>query len=178
MKLQSLLNILLVLLVGLLLTIFVSFFVPGSGEPTFLIHPQFDSLLQGSETLSERPGALVLGTLIALTMVSILGTFVLVGLQRPGQINRTRYWFIGGFAIYGLLFLMVIFKNTDSKQESTFLWGFPEATTWVIYGIWLFSLFFIFLYMTTFEKAILNRKDLESFREIQKKYQSRARRVP
>ena len=174
---RSLLNILLVLLGVLLLTILVAFFVPGSGQPAFLTHPQFDSLLQGSENLSEQPATLVLGTLMALTMVSILGIFILIGLQRPGQLTRVRYWFIGGFTVYGFLFLMVISRNNASNQETAFLWGFPEATTWVIYGIWLFSLFFVFLYMATFERSILSRKDLESFRDIQKKHQAKTRRV-
>ena len=175
---QPLIRILSILLAVLLLTMVAAFLMPGSDQPTSRTHPRFDSMLQGTENLAEQPGALVVGTVMALVMVAIQATFVLIGLQRRGRIGWLGRSLIGCFAAYALLFLIVIFSHAGSMQEVSFRGGFPEATAWMVYGLWLFPLLFVFLYMLMFESSVLSREDLEKFRAIQREHGPQSGRAP
>ncbi len=165
----------LALLVALLLIIGVSFLMPGATQPTAQVHPEAPSLLQSTGGLAERPATLWLGYVMGLLMVGIMAVAVWIGLRKRDGATPLNRWMMAAFAGYALVFtaLVAAYASYTVSPEAVFFAGFPAPTAWMIYGMWLFPLVFVGLYMALFDRWVLTDQDLARFDDLVKENRRR-----
>ena len=172
---RAVFRLLLGLLVALLLTIGVSFLMPASTQPTAQVHPEAPSLLQSTGGLAERPATLWLGYVMGLLMIGIMAVAVWIGLRKRDGATPLNRWMMAAFAGYALVFtaLVAAYASYTGSPEAVFFAGFPAPTAWMIYGMWLFPLVFVGLYMTLFDRWVLTDQDLARFDDLVKENRQR-----
>ncbi|MCH8961747.1 MAG: hypothetical protein IH820_10625 [Bacteroidetes bacterium] len=165
----------LALLVALLLIIGVSFLMPGATRPTAQVHPEAASLLQSTGSLAERPEVLGLGYVMGVLMIAIMAVAVWIGLRKRDGATPLNRWMMAAFAGYALVFtaLVAAYASYTQGHETAFFGGFPAPTAWMIYGMWLFPLVFVGLYMALFDRWVLTDQDLARFDDLVKENRRR-----
>ena len=161
-------RLLLALSFGLLLTLGVSFFVPAARQPTAMLHPEVPSLLHSTGGLSEQPETLWLGFAIGLLMIALMAVCVWIGLRREGKGTPLSRWMMIGFVGYGAVFtaMCAYYHLYTSGHAVGFFGGFPAPTAWMIYGMWLFPLLFVALFLFQFDRWIFSEADLKRFQDL------------
>jgi len=165
---RAVFRLLLGLLVALLLTLGVSLLMPASTQPTAQVHPVAPSLLQSTGGLAEHPATLWLGYVMGLLMIGIMAVAVWIGLRKRDRATPLNRWMRAAFVGYALVFtaLTVTYASYTGDPETAFFGGFPAPTAWMIYGMWLFPLLFVGLYMALFDRWVLTEDDLARFQEL------------
>ncbi len=161
--------------VALLLIIGVSFLMPGATQPTAQVHPGAGSLLLSSGSLAVRPEVLGLGYVMGVLMIAIMAVAVWIGLRKRDGATPLNRWMMAAFAGYALVFtaLVAAYASYTGSPEAVFFAGFPAPTAWMIYGMWLFPLVFVGLYMALFDRWVLTDQDLARFDDLVKENRRR-----
>ena len=127
-------------------------------KPTLLIH---------TGTEEDRSNGLSLGYIVSLLMVGVMGSLVMIGVRRKGEIGPYFPWLLGSFIIMALIFSGLAWSYSGYLRGDTdaIIGGYPAPTAWMIYGVWLFPLILITLFVVTFDRWFLSKEDLGEFRE-------------
>ena len=85
--------------------------------------------------------------------------------------RRTRgFWIAMGFATLAcLLVWMRLFLNYLGflgTGEARMVFGFPEPSAWLVYGVWGSAALFSVLYVVGFRRYVFTREDEEAFDEL------------
>ena len=74
---------------------------------------------------------------------------------------------IGGL-LYAAMFsaIFVSYHGFLQQAEPSFLGPFPAPTTWLLIGLWAAPLYFVLLYVITFDRHILTADDYEKFQQL------------
>ena len=64
------------------------------------------------------------------------------------------------------LWLFVVDQSYASAESVQLYFSFPLPTTIMLFGISFFPIFFILIYMLTFDRWILTEQDIDTFREL------------
>lgn len=132
------------------------------------IHPEYKTMLLGSSEMntSIRHPAEILGVLIFI----VLSLACLIGLRKTSKRKNWRIRQIAvpiclGFVAI-IIFLMASYWRSLSAEKPTYFLGFPTASAWMLYGVFLFPLLLTLLYTLNFDEWILSDAELEEFRQL------------
>ena len=135
---------------------------------TGLAHPSIPLIHVGADGMARLVGVgswmFVFGCLVLMLVM----TFIMLG---TGKHNRSRWFFI---SILGSLLIMLfvwwhVYDGHRSFLESgktDYFLGFPAATAWLTYGIWLSGIPLILLYSLGFRKFIYTEQDEQKFEQL------------
>lgn len=141
--------------------------LPGALEPTANVHPEIASMLE-SNLDGRQPQYLLAGYGLGLCFLLVMTACVLLGMQKQGQLGWIGHSLLVGFALYLLIYSRLVwsYAHYQAAPDAFFSMGFPQPTSWMIYGIWLFPYLFILLYSLTFNRWFVTAQDLARFKEL------------
>ena len=137
----------------------------GHGVPH--VDARFLEMNQGGSGQQRHAAVLLAGWLFGALQIALFTGLLAwsAGLPAAGQVQPTgsrqsHPWFLWGmFSFGGLLFEGVFALLCRAYQVSLldpaatrFLGSFPEATTWLLFGIWFAPGFFVALYVFYFDR--------------------------
>lgn len=175
LHLMKLIHALFGFLISLLLLMGICFFLPDAYTATSAAHPldpspASASLLQSTGSLADSPHGLWLGYFMVLLILGVMGSCTLLGVSKKNQVGPYLPWLSGAFVALALIFTGLTYSYSFYTESHTaaFFGGYPAPTAWMIYGVWLFPLVIIGLFIYTFDSWFLKPADLASFRELVK----------
>ena len=139
------------------------------------LHPEYQSMLKSGPSVASSPISKWLAYAFGLVILAVFGFCIAIGARRNDKIGPIRNLLIGGFIGYIIIYTLAIFSYWDYVQAGTSIYvlAFPLPTAWVLYGIMLFPLFFMILYIWKFHDWVLTPEDLEKFKRIVEERQQR-----
>lgn len=171
---KSLFGLLFLFLVALLIIVCVSFLLPEASRSTSQVHPEYSSMLKSSGNTASLSSTLWLGYVYGVIMFAVMAVSILIGIQKREKLGTLGKWMAAGFFMYLLVFTALVYtysQYTHDKHQD-FFGGFLLPTAWMIYGMWLFPLFFVFLFTLHFDRWIMTKDDLRQFQLLLSKYRN------
>ncbi len=125
-------------------------------------------MLQSTGGIAAQSGALWVAFVMSLLILAMMATCVWIGLGKRGSGTPLSRRMMIGFGGYGIVFaaLTATYARYAGDTEVPFFGGFPLPTAWMIYGVWLFPILFVALYMTMFDRWVLTDDDLARFKQL------------
>ena len=167
-------HLLLIFVASLLTLFFIGFLQPVAFESNVQAHHLLpedisaSTLLQSKGGYGDKPGVIIMGYMILAMMLGIMCTAILMGMKKYGKPSPGQRWIIVGFILYGLVFLALTLSYWNYTQGNiASLWGgYPAPTAWMIYGVWLFPVLIVVLFIIKFDQWFLSADDLETFKHL------------
>jgi len=168
--LKTLITLLLSLLSVLFLLLFYYLFFYENASPTGVAHESFPSMYHSTKSNSDST-TIFIGSAFGIISIIIFVIFLSIGIhQKENSKTKIRVWVIGLIIYLGIFIAGIVdyvhFTNSDSVK--LFL-GFPVPTAWMLFGIYLYPLFFTFFYVTKFKYWVLGDEKEKQFRKLCKK---------
>ena len=78
-----------------------------------------------------------------------------------------RRMLLGGLIFEAVFAMMCLaYHNSLTDVEVAFIGPFPAGVSWLLFGMWIFPVFFILLYVVFFERWILPLRSVNRFAEL------------
>ncbi len=142
--------------------------LPAATQPTARLHPDVPSLLQSTGGPTGQPEVIWLGYAVGLLILGVMAVCVWIGLRKKETGTPLSRRVMIGFGGFALIFtgLTITYARYTGAADVPFFGGFPLPTAWMIYGMWLFPLVFVGLYMALFDRWVLTEDDQARFQEL------------
>ena len=148
-----------------LLLILVAEPVAGAGGVAHLV---FDGMRIGGDGSArlESIGSLAYG-FQALLLVLIVALATL-GISERHRTTRLRAYMLATLIFSLFIFWRMVANHLQflATGETEYFMGFPTATAWAVYGVWLGSAPLIILYVAGFRQFIYTEEDEASFNQL------------
>ena len=131
-------------------------------------HPEFATMQRGGNGAARYERILWFGCAFGLLQILFFVCLLAFGGQRQGRLGPLKVpLMIGGIA-YAATFISMVYayQGYVHEQNHAMFLSLPVPTAWMVYGIWLVPLVFMFLYMFKFDSWILRQADIARFEEI------------
>ena len=156
----------------ILMMIAVLFVIIGGPDEsmTGTPHSRYTTMLQSTHDSYEFSNVKWAGFAFGIGIILYLYLVLAIGLKRKKYIKKINFWILGGGAVYLILFVLMFmaYQNYIDQETLSLLGGFPTPTAIMIYGLWLFPLFFTTLYVWRFKDWVINKKEVARFHELVK----------
>ncbi len=132
------------------------------------VHEDYPSMLKSGSTVMWLDGSKWLSLLYGLCVIVCFLFALWVGGMRNGKLGPMLRWVLLGFLIYFLIYLSLTYTwwNSSGAPPTKYIGGFPPASAWMIYGMWLFPFVFMVLYICYFPNWIYTDEDDSRFNQI------------
>jgi len=159
------------LFITLILMMIAVLFVIISGPDdsiTGMPHSKFTTMLQSTHDSFEFSNIKWAGFAFGIGILLYFYLVLAIGLKRKKYIKKVNFWILGGGAVYLILFVLMFmaYQNYIDQETLSLFGGFPIPTAIMIYGIWLFPLFFTAVYVWRFKDWVINKKEIARFHEL------------
>ena len=164
---RTIISILLSLLVALFILLVYFIFLNENPGPAGITHETFPSMLRSTDSYSDTT-AIFFGSFFGILSIIVFVLFLFIGIrQKENSKLKVRVWIIGliiylGIFIFGLIEYM---SYTNSNTIKLFL-GFPRPTAWMLFGIYLYPLFFTFYYVIKFKYWVISDEKERMFKDL------------
>ncbi len=156
----------------ILMMIAVLFVIIGGPDDsmTGMPHTKYTTMLQSTHDSYEFSIVKWAGFAFGIGILLYLNLVLTIGLKRTKSIQKFNFWILFGGAGYIILFVLmfIAYQNYIDKEIPSLLGGFPIPTAIMVYGLWLFPLFFTALYVWKFKDWVINKKEVARFHELVK----------
>lgn len=144
------------------------FFVDEVPDGHGRAHPEIAKILIGGDGAARHENILWYGMAFGLLQVAFFVACLAFGASRQDSIGRLTVPIGIGTAVYVVITAcMFLSYRTYANEDSPALFlAFPKPTAWMMYGMWIFPVYFIFIYLFTFDKWFMTENDLKRFEEI------------
>jgi len=133
-----------------------------------IAHPQFKTMLTGGPGVDRHSNILWLGWAYAVLQALFFVSLLIFGMRKKGEHGPALVPLIVGGAIFVCVFTMLFlsYRGYMSDTDPSLFLTLPKPTAWMIYGIWLFPISFVFIYRRYFDSWFLSDDDMEQFKAI------------
>ncbi len=131
-------------------------------------NPAVGTMLSGGDGAARYENTWWLGLAFGLFQVVFFVAALAFGAYKHGGLGPLKIPFIVGGALYAAVFAAMVLSHrtyTATSEHALFL-GFPIPTAWMMYGVWLVPLVFMFLYLFTFDGWMYTDADREKFERM------------
>lgn len=131
-------------------------------------HPVFDTMSVGGDGAARHENVLFYGWAFGALQICFFVACLAFGASKKERVGALKVPMLAGTAVYLVVFTFLVWSYRTYMLEEThvlFL-SFPRPTAWMMYGIWIFPVYFILLYWFTFDSTILTKDDLQRFNEL------------
>lgn len=138
--------------------------VRGHGVP----NPAVGTMLAGGEGAARYENVWWLGLAFGLLQVVFFVGALAFGANKKSGLGPLKVPFIVGGIAYAAVFTAMVLAHRSyaaSDTHSLFL-GFPIPTAWMMYGVWLVPLVFMFAYLFLFDSWIYTEEDRNRFERL------------
>ncbi len=164
---RTLIYILLSLLTVLLLLLVYYLFINENPGPAGVVHESFPSMFHSTDSYSDVT-AIFIGSVFGIVSVIIFVIFLYIGIrQKENSQTKIRVWIIGLIIYLGIFIAgMIDYVNFTNSESIKLFLGFPLPTAWMLFGIYLFPLYFTFFYVIKFKYWVLSDEKEKQFRKL------------
>ena len=133
-------------------------------------HPKFSTMLIGGPGAERHEKILWLGWAFGVLQIGFFVTCLALGISKAGKAGPAKLPLaIGGVLFMAVFtFLILSYRGYMNETEHALFFSLPLPTAWMLYALWFFPVFFIVLYVVTFDTWNLTRDELKEFQEILK----------
>ena len=156
---------------GILLLIYFS---PTVSNAAGLNHPVYAGMKIGGDGAARIAPITGLAFIFQVLVLAQFACFVALGVAE----KRRNLTFFGALTVCYLITVFVWWRLFAGHQaflnsgETHYFLGFPTATAWAVYGIYLAGVSFIALYVLGFKQFVWSDQDEEDFQQLIKNNQS------
>lgn len=151
--------------------------IPGSGGQIVetetaighgIVHPQFKTMQAGASGEARHARLLWAGWAFGMCQILLFVSALALGMRKESGLGPVRIWMVLGGVGFGIVFTLLTFSYRAYMvgEETGIFFGFPVPTAWMVYGVWLFPVFFVVLYMAVFDSWHLSKEDRARFRRL------------
>ena len=181
MKLPHLLFALLLGMCGVIVAAFMIDEVPyteavpeagGEAVKTYLghgfTHPKFETMQVGGDGAERHAKVLWLGWGFGILQIAFFLTCLAFGSRKHGRAGPFLKPIAIAGVIYAAIFTMmfVAYRGYANEDSHALFLALPIPTAWMIYGVWIFPLFYLLLYMYHFDTWTFTEEDQAEFDRI------------
>ena len=136
----------------------------GHGVP----NPDFGTMLSGGDGEARYESTWRMGLAFGLLqVVFFVGALAFGATKRAGLGPLKLPFIVGGVAYAGVFVAMVVSHRAYAASDShPLVLGFPIPTAWMMYGVWLVPLVFMFAYLFLFDSWIYTEEDRKRFERL------------
>lgn len=126
-------------------------------------HPEYSTMLRGGSGKDRHDHVLWLGWFFGAVISTLFVSCLAFGARRKDVVGPLKVPIAIGGVIYVLIWTAIVWSYRgymNGDTEGRFL-ALPIPTAWMVYGFWLFPVFFIVFFVVTYDKHFWN-DELES----------------
>lgn len=143
-------------------------FAPEIEGATGFAHPEFAGMRIGGDGAARI--APISGYSFVFQVLVLLQMHLLVAMGVSGHRHSAAFFgWLGGSLALALFIWWQLFESYAAflaTGETTYLAGFPVATTWLVYPIWLSGGALVLLYVAGFKQYIWSDEDQAAFDDL------------
>ena len=131
-------------------------------------HPTYPSMQQAPPGAERHAKVLWFGYAFGVLQIVLYVACIALALRRGGRLGRRAIPLLVGGAIYLATFtaMVVAYRQYALTGEADLFLGFPAPTAWMLFGVWPVPLWFLFLYVLSYDRWIFTPDDMKRFRQI------------
>lgn len=131
-------------------------------------HPEFKTMDTGGPGLERHPRVIGVAWVFASFQILFCMSILATGMLKPGGLGRLKIPLAIGTALFlGIFFgLFYSYRNFLYAVDHELFLGVPIPTAWMLFGVWLFPIGFMLLYLATFHTWYLTSADEQRFEAI------------
>lgn len=128
-------------------------------------HPQFPTMQMGADGEARHSRILWVGWLFGLCQIVLFIAALALGMRKENGLGPVKLPLVIGGVIFACIFTMLIYtyRGYMLGDSTGLIFGVPVPTAWMLYGIWLFPVYFVLLYMRAFDSWYLTGADRQRF---------------
>jgi len=152
-------------LCGILLLIGLT---PPVDNAAGIAHPAYDGMRAGGDGAARIEPIASLAFIFHVIVLAQFACFVALGVSEQRR-SGLFYLLIAGCYLLTLFVWWRLFASHQqylNSGETQYFFGFPTATAWVVYGVYLSGVSFIALYVFGFKRFIWSDQDQETFQRL------------
>jgi hypothetical protein len=136
----------------------------GHGVP----HERVEGMFVGGDGESRHGHIFWLAWSFAVLQIALLCGGLLIGMKKREAWGPARGWVIGASIIGALIMTMVFlsYRPFMLGEDYSFVFGFPIASAWLVYGVWGFPVLYVTLYVVVFDRWYVTRETMDGLRAI------------
>lgn len=164
-----------VMLVLMWILVLVLLFTPETANGHGIEHATIGTMDQGGDGRLRHDAVFVAAWLLGSVMIAMFSGLLAWGTVRPPRPEQSHVsgsgrlmWFLTGSLLFEVVFGMLCYAYWTSLDDPTaaFSGPFPPATSWMLFGVWLFPAFFVALYVVKFHCWILPPESEQQFADL------------
>jgi hypothetical protein len=131
-------------------------------------HPKFETMLAGGPGADRHTNILWAGLIYAVLQAVFFVSCLALGMRKKEVPGPALGLFIAGGTVYVLIFAMLFmaYRGYMHDADPSLFLGLPKPTAWMIYGVWLFPIAFVFVYRRYFDSWYLTDDDMDQYKAI------------
>ncbi|MDA0804753.1 MAG: hypothetical protein O3A23_03810 [Proteobacteria bacterium] len=131
-------------------------------------HPVFAGMRIGGDGLARLETIGSLGYAFQALLLSLIVAFATLGVSERHRTPRLRAYMIATlvFSLFILWRMVASHLNFIATGETSYFMGFPTATAWAMYGVWLGGIPLVFIYTLGFRQFIYTDEDQAEFERL------------
>lgn len=128
-------------------------------------HPEYSTMQVGADGEARHSRILWVGWFFGVSQIVLFIAALSLGMRKEHGLGPIKVPLVTGGAIFVIIFTLLILTYREYMLgESTALFlGFPIPTAWMVFGIWIFPVFFVVLYLRAFDTWYLTDADRARF---------------
>lgn len=128
-------------------------------------HPEYPTMQMGADGEARHSRILWVGWFFGASQIVLFIATLALGMRKNGGLGPIKAPLLAGGAVFAIIFTLMVLSYRDYMlgEDVSLFWGFPVPTAWMVYGIWIFPVFFVVLYMRAFGAWYLTDADCERF---------------
>lgn len=131
-------------------------------------HPEFSTMLAGGPGTERHANIFWAGLAFAVSQALFFIALLLFGIRKKDDPGPALVPVLVAGGVFVAIFVMLFISYRgymDDPSPKLFL-SLPAPTAWMIYGVWLFPVTFVFLYRRYFDNWFLTDEDMDRFNAI------------
>ena len=148
-------------------------FAPSIDHAAGLAHPTFGGMRIGGDGAARIEPIKALAFTFQILVLAQFACFIALGV-RVNRRSPTFYTLLSGCFLLTALVWWQLFsghQNYLASGETQYILGFPAATAWLIYGIWLSGMSFVALYVVGFKHYVWSDQNEKDFQKLVQDHQ-------
>jgi len=124
-------------------------------------------MIQGGDGLVRHGPLLWYGLVFAVLQLLVIVGLLSLGLRSPSR-SPCVIPMLTGFLLLLMVFAVIFLSYGAFMTESRIilLGPFPVPTTFMVFGIWAASFYFVFLYVMNFQQLVFSLEDADKFQRL------------
>lgn len=141
---------------------------PGVDNAAGIAHPQYESMRAGGDGLARIEPIKALAFAFQVVVLAQFACFIALGVSEQRR-DPTFYGLMAACYVITVVVWWQLFARHQAflaSAETSYFLGFPTATAWVVYGIYLAGVTFIGIYVFGFKRYIWSDEDQQKFDQL------------